>query len=341
MSENNFLESLSDERSARSHAGIYATVFLLAALILVPLTIFVLTRPTRLKPAAAPNATLALSPTNNSVTIGDQFNIFVTLNTKENTTDAVDVTIFYDSSKLKVYDAIKTDNMPYATVVGKQENACGGSQNGLRGKITFSGLAYDASQLPTPPPHSPVKTGGQTVTIATIPFEAIAAGSANVQFNFDSQGSTTDSNVVETSTSQDLLNTVTNAVYTITAGDGTPTPTPCPNVTATPTVTPTPGEGQATPTPTVSATPTPDEVACGQPDYDMDCDGLVCAPDVALLIANWRKEKPPYLCFADQRPDCNPDFDHDGNVYAYEVSVLMSHWSGPNCSLRITPTVTP
>lgn len=333
MPRDEFLSHLSDENVSQSQAGLYATLFLLAVLVLVPLTIFVLTRPVRLKPAAAPNAQLAISPTNNSATVGDKFNVFVTLDTKENFTDAVDVIVHYDSAKLKVYDTIKTDGLPYATVVGQQDSACGSPEAGARGKITFSGLAYDASLLPTPPPHNPVRTGGQMVTIATIPFEAIQPGQAVVKIFFTGAGVTTDSNVVETFTSQDLLAGAGSATYTIAAGSGTPspTPTPCPSVTTPPT---------ASPSPRQSPTPTLGDGRCNQPQYDLDCDGLICASDANILLANWRKTSPPYVCPIAKRPGCDPDFDNNNDVYGKEVSVLMSNWSGVDCDLRTTPTAT-
>lgn len=300
-------------------------------LLLLPVFVYLTQLETQVSLKAAPQAELLLSPVSGNFQTGQSFNVFVRIDAKTHTLSGADVDIYYDSDKLSVRDAdrdptngiqIQADTL-FLTYLGNKTDPCGNTKN-LRGKITLSGIAYSAALLPTPPPHQPFpQPGVQPVgTFATIGFDAIGPGTAQIQFNFQ-PNSTTDSNLLESSTAQDVLNSVTNGSFQIT-GNRTTQP---PNCSATPTPTPTPTAG---PSPTPSPSPTPiGGPACQQPDWDLDCDGLVCGRDASVLVTNWGKA-PAYSCPAS-RPDCNPDFNHDNIINGADASVLMKNWSIGSC----------
>lgn len=355
-------EALSDENLAQNPTPLFTLLLLLFFLVVLPLSIFLLQKRIPFLPFAAPTAELIICPSNSPVcpqliptpiyTVGGPpFSSFVILNPNTgNIVDAVDLVMEYDSSKLEVVDldpqSPGTQILPgnlFGTYVGNQVDACGSTNPNQRGKITLGGVAYNSSLLPTPPPHGSVTRIG---TLAIIVFKPVAQGTANVSFDF-TLNSTTDANIVESKTAQDILAQVANASFNILPGAALPTPTPCPAVTPTNTPPPTPTPtGVTTPTPTttprltptptvtlpLTPTPTPTptpRAGCTQPDWDLDCDGLVCGRDASVLVSNWDKG-PAYICPAS-RPDCNPDFNNDGVVNGADASKLVANWSVGSC----------
>lgn len=342
-----FWETLSDENLAKNQTPLVISLFFILILVSFPIVFYLSQKRIPFLPKAAVTAELALCPSSYSLCpnqtppvlkVGDPaFDVQIFLNPgANNVVDAVDVVIEYDSSKLEVQDAdantpgvqIKIGNM-LATYLGNTVNPCGSTNPARRGKITLSGIAYDPNLLPSTPPHNPVTTVG---IFATISFKPIAVGTANVNFNFTA-GATTESNVIEIGTAQDILSSVNNLSFTISPGQTLPTPTPCPSIvpTPTPSITTTP---TLTPTPSVTGgpTPTPTPVGgpgCTQPDWDLDCDGLVCGRDASVLVSNWGKA-PAYSC-PKERPNCNPDLKRDNIINGADASVLMAHWSVGQC----------
>lgn len=333
-----FWETLSDENLSKNQTPLAVTLFFILILISFPILVYLAQRRIPFLPKAAVTAELALCPSSYSLCpnqtppapkVGDPaFDVQIFLNPNNNVVGAVDILIEYDSTKIEVQDAdastpgiqIKPGAI-FATYVGNSVSPCGSTNPNCRGKITLSGIAYDLNLLPSTPPHNPVTTAG---IFATISFKPIAVGTASVNFNFTA-GATTDSNVIEINTAQDILSGVNNLNFTISPGQTLPTPTPCPSIAPTPTLTPTPSiTGGPTATPTPAGGP-----GCTQPDWDLDCDGLVCGRDASVLVSNWGKT-PAYSC-PRERPNCNPDFDGSKMIDGKDASVLMAHWSVGLC----------
>lgn len=164
-------------------------------LIIALATIFIL-------PIAVNAATLSVSPSSQSVRTGEIFSVNVNLDTQGASIDGVDLRYLnYNPALLQVQDAnpgvsgvqITPGSLMSATLLNKVD------QNS--GKISFSQVASGGTKY---------KGAG---TLAKISFKALAAGSAQVSFNYASN-STTDSNVAVAGS--DALNAVVNGVYTIT-----------------------------------------------------------------------------------------------------------------------------
>lgn len=157
-------------------------------------------------PASVSAATLSLSPSTGSFAAGDTFEVKILLNTSGNTTSGTDAYVRFDPNSLQVVDANSsaegTQILPGSLYSQTSYNQVDTST----GKISFSGS----------------KSGGSpgykgTGTLATITFSAVKQISTTpVTFDFTS-GSTTDSNVIDQTSSDDVLTSVTDASYTVTA----------------------------------------------------------------------------------------------------------------------------
>ena len=186
-----------------------------------------------ISPAFAYAATLSLSPASGTFNRGCQYNAEIKLDTSGVQTDGTDAIVIFDASKFTASVANGTIYSDYP----------GTNADNEAGKVTVSGLASVSSAF------------SGTGTLATINFtvkDTAATGATIAKFDFDSSdpSKTTDSNVVERGTVQDVLKSVTNGNYTIgtgTCAGATPTPTPAP-------VTVLPGTGQGA---VIVATPTP------------------------------------------------------------------------------------
>lgn len=156
-------------------------------------------------PAYADAATLSLSPSSGTKSTDGTFEVKILLDTGSSTTSGTDAYIRFDPNVLQVVDAstaetgvqIQPGSLYSITSYNRTDNATG--------QISFS-----ASKSGGSPGYS------GSGTLATITFQAIkAASSSAVTFDF-TNGSTTDSNVIDQSSSQDLLTSVTNASFAVT-----------------------------------------------------------------------------------------------------------------------------
>ncbi len=147
-------------------------------------------------------ATLSFSPATKTVLVNDTFNVDVILNTGGSETDGADVIVRYDGNKLSLISAVLGDL--YANKLT--------SDTSVAGKITLRATSSENASF------------NGTGTFATLTFKAIAAGTANLYFDFTS-GATTDSNVAYQGS--DILGSTSNASYTITtSGNGGASPSP-------------------------------------------------------------------------------------------------------------------
>lgn len=160
-------------------------------------------------PAAAQAATLSLSPTSGSYAAGATFEVKVMIDTGSARSSGVDVTVKFDPSVLQVVDSGSGTEGTQISAGSLYSQVTVNSADNSTGRITFGGATSGTS------------TGySGSGTLATITFQAQKEASATaVSFDYQS-GSTTDSNVTDKTTAEDILTGVTDASYTITAASG-------------------------------------------------------------------------------------------------------------------------
>lgn len=231
---------------------------------------------------APPSATLALSPATGTFNKSCNFSLKINVDTGGNQTDGTDAALLYDPSRLSVTSIINgTIYEDYTPQTIDQAN----------GKVILSGLSKAGSRY-----------SGQG-TLATVNFKVAdnaPSGTTQVKFNFDpnNRTKTTDSNVVQTGTVNDILSSVTDGNYTI-GTDSCTSPTP----SATPTTAP----ASSTPTPRPSPTLSPTLRI-----YDLNKDSAINTFDPATFIKDW-KNCPSQI-----------DFDHNGTCNARDYSMLKN-----------------
>ena len=198
-------------------------------------------------------ATLILSPSSGTITIGQNISVDIMLDSQGAAIDGVDInSLRYNRTILEVQDADSSAEgiqITYGTLLSQ---TLANIVDAINGTIDFSQIT----------------TGGITYTgsgkLATIIFKGLSAGTSAVTFDF-TLGSTSDSNVA--AAGADVLTSVGNGSFTVTSVTP-PAPSPSPSPTPTPTPTPTPppppptrsssgGGGRSSPTPTPTPTPTP------------------------------------------------------------------------------------
>jgi hypothetical protein len=194
--------------------------------------------------ALAAGATLALSPSSGTANKGCTFKLSINLNTTGLQTDGTDAIIKYDPAVFSTSLAKITNGTIYPDYPGN-------SVDQTNGRINISGLASV---------NQPFSSSG---TLATIEFTVksdTTETSSQIAFDFDpnNKTKTTDSNVVERGTIQDLLDSVTDGNYTI--GTGTCTQQTVPNGTggALTTTRPLVGQGAVDTTPSGEVKQLPD-----------------------------------------------------------------------------------
>lgn len=154
------------------------------------------------EPVFAQQATLALSPSSGTFNKGCPFSLQVILNTGGAQTDGTDAILLYDPTRFSAQSVVSGSIYP---------DYPGNNIDDTAGKITISGLA----SVTTP-------FSGQGV-LATVNFKVVdgaPTGVSQIKFDFDpnDKSKTTDSNVVERGTVQDILNSVVDGNYTVGTG---------------------------------------------------------------------------------------------------------------------------
>ena len=183
-------------------------IFAVLTIIVVFGVFIYLVKQGKISPLAADEvATLSLSPSTGSQTIGGNFNVDIVLNTYGIETAGTDVVINFNPSDLEVQDAD-------AGVSGVQiqpgtlyTTFPGNTVDNTTGRIFFSGIIV---------PGGTGYTG--TGVLATITFKALKVATTQVAFDF-TLGSTVDTNVTSKSTATDVLASVVNGSYNIVPQD--------------------------------------------------------------------------------------------------------------------------
>jgi len=144
--------------------------------------------------AAEAGAILGFAPAQETVKVGEEFEVELTLDTKGVATSGTDVIINYDPTVVEVLNV--RPGLLYQKYPLNEVDAGGG-------KIGFSGV--------TEPP----KTFAGRGTLAYLKLKPLKAGTATLTIQFE-KGGTTDSNVVQAeSEGKDTLDKVVNGYYSI------------------------------------------------------------------------------------------------------------------------------
>jgi len=185
-------------------------------------------------------ATLSLSPSSGSYSLGQIFTVNILLNTQSAAIDGVDIMYLnYNPAYLEVQDENPGTSGIQILAGSLMPMTLANSADVSTGKITFSQITAGGTTFSN--------NTGQT--LAVIRFKVLQTSATSVNFNF-TLGSTSDCNVA--SSGNDILTSVINANY----GQGAPLPSSTPTPTLTPTTTPKP-KATLTPTPSFIITPTP------------------------------------------------------------------------------------
>lgn len=163
-------------------------------------------------PATVLAATLSLSPASATFNKSCPFSLDIVLDTGDAQTDGTDAIVFYDNSRFSA-SSISTGSI-YSDYPGN-------SIDDTNGKITISGLASVSSAF---------KGKGTLATISFTVKDNAQTGVSQIKFDFDpnDKSKTTDSNVVEHGTTNELLASVTNGSYTVGSGTCGASPSPAP-----------------------------------------------------------------------------------------------------------------
>lgn len=177
-------------------------------------------------PTSGNGARLSLTPSTQTVTVGQTFTATVTLNGgndsggSPNQVLTTGAYLTFDKTKLQAL-GVDTTTSAFTTGVIESNSDCTSNcrYDNTNGKINIS--AAQASP----------GVSGSSLTVAVISFKALATGATNVNFDFTTARASNSQVVVWDTTNDvpaDILDGVTNGTYTISvaAPTGTPTVTP-------------------------------------------------------------------------------------------------------------------
>jgi len=218
--------------------------------------------------SAVPN--LTMSPSTGTYSNGDSFSVTVKANSGTEIVGGVDGVGTYTSDKLELVSIVKASPMVF------ESTPSGGScsiSTSTAGKFSFSCYSNDSL--------GDAAINGDLVVLN---FKAKATGTATASFTCTS-GSTTDSNIVKTSTISDVIVCGDNVggSYTITAAGSSTT------TTSTPTPTPTTSTSTSTSTSTTTTTPSTTTAELPQTGAIGSTVGLIIFGAVSLASALFLK----------------------------------------------------
>lgn len=170
-----------------------SSFFLIALMAFVPVRIF------------AAGATLSLSPASGTFNKGCSLILEVKLNSGGAKTDGTDAILFYDTSRFTA-SSINAGSI-YSDYPGNNIDPANGT-------ITIAGIAAL---------NSPFTGQGALATLSLTVKEDAPSGLTQIKFDFDpaDKTKTTDSNVIEQGTAEEILSSVSNGSYTIGTGNCT------------------------------------------------------------------------------------------------------------------------
>lgn len=155
-------------------------------------------------PLGASAATLSVSPSTQTVGVGDTFTVNVRLDTQGSSIDGVDLRyLSFNPAILQVVDASASTAGVQIAPGSLMPLTLLNSVDAGAGRIAFSQVVAGGTKY------------SGSGTLASITFKALAAGTAAVTFSYTS-GNTTDSNIA--AGGSDILNAVINGSYSVRGG---------------------------------------------------------------------------------------------------------------------------
>jgi hypothetical protein len=172
-------------------------------------------------------AKLYFDPATATKTLNETFDVIAKVNSSGEVVGGVDGVGVYDSSRLELVSITKASDMVFTNL-----DSGGSCQIGTSSGGKFSFTCYA---------NSAVDNTAVNGSLVVFKFKAKATGTATASFSCTS-GSTIDSNIVQTSTSSDVISCSENGSGTYTINEGsssssTTTSTPVPTSTTTTTTT--------------------------------------------------------------------------------------------------------
>lgn len=233
---------------------IFGVLLLLA--ISIPLTLFFVRRQQDLRSSAAPTTTLAISPTSQTASAGEEVTVEVTVDPGENFVSFVEFSVVYDATYLEALSIDpNTDAFPLIL---------GGPTITAETASMSVGIGSDVT-----------KAIQQPTTVATIRFRTVApTGGTPTQVIFETDVQAL-SLSIDDQPGENVIANTSPATITI-LGDSTPSPTPTSPPQASPTPLP-----SSTPAPTATPLPSPTPVAANQAPV---CTGLTASPSPSGAI---------------------------------------------------------
>ncbi len=302
-------------------------------LLAIPLTVFILQQQTQTKQHAAPSTTLGFSTTQQQVTVGQSFNVDVSITPGSNQVSFVKLSIQYDQTKIATAGAGITPNpsLNLVTLDGPTYGQCSGNN-------CFITVTYSIGADPTKAITS------QTV-LASINFNAIATtDNTSTQLAF-SNGTQVLSLATNDQPSENVLSTANSMQLTIGGPSGTPTVTPTGGSNNNnPTVTPTSGSGGGGGT-NPTATPASGGGTSAQPpvctNLLTDNNSSTSAPLTVLFTANGNSPVSTVSKVTFNFGDGSvQDITSAGGIGTATVNVQVSHTYANQGSFTATATLT-
>lgn len=151
-------------------------------------------------------AYLTVNPTSKSINTNDTLTVTLGVNSGTETVGGVDGVGTYDSAKLELTSIVQASDMVFAS--SEDGGSCTIDKTAAAGKFSFS--CYSNSSV-----------GDKAVSgnLVTLTFKAIATGTASLNYTC-SGTSTTDSNIVKSTTVTDVITCASNQSGSYTIGSG-------------------------------------------------------------------------------------------------------------------------
>lgn len=216
-------------------------------LIAIPITMYFVKRQQDLRSHAAASSTLSFTPSTNSVQVGDQFDMEVSIDPGQNIVSYVKLAITYDPQKIEAVNITPSTSFPTTFAGPTISSGSASIEVGIGADVT------QAIQAPT--------------QVATVTFKALQPTATPAQISFDASSTQILSLSSNDQPGENVLSNTTPAQVTILSGGSGGNPTP------TPTTTP-------TPTPTQILTPTPTEVVSAN-NVAPTCTGITVSPSAS------------------------------------------------------------
>lgn len=150
-------------------------------------------------------AKFEFSPASGNLVNGCTYNFVIYADATNESSNAADLIVTYNPAQLEILDSIGAEvgtqvqpGSAYQAYVGNKVDQSGG-------KITVTAFSVGSNLVDRRP-------------FATLKARPLTNGTVNLQIQFTAQGNTLDSNIADSSTSLDILASVTNASFNIISG---------------------------------------------------------------------------------------------------------------------------